>query len=119
MKLALRSLLFALCATGAVTTAFAEKPFVILETVILAVEVPSEKVTLPVNVPGELLMPSACGTLDCPVQGYSVTANTQFLLGSKHVSAAEFRTALLGKSRGMGVRYRVKTGEVLSVESAP
>lgn len=115
MKLALRSMLFALCATGAVTYASAE-PFHILETVVEVAEAPSAIVTLPASVPGNLLMPS-CGT--CELKSYPVTAATTFILHGKQVTLAEFKAAVLGKDTLLGVGYRPKTGEIVSVRGAP
>lgn len=115
MKLALRSMLFALCATGAVTLASAE-PFRILETVEEVAEAPSSKVTLPVSIPGNLMMPS-CGT--CQLKNYPVTAATIFILHGKQVTLTEFKAAVLGKDTLLGVGYRPKTSEIVSVRGAP
>jgi len=111
MKPTLRSMLFALCAAGAVTFASAE-PFNILETVVEVVEAPSSSVTLPNSIPGNLMMP-ACGT--CALKNYPVTAATRFVLHGSEVTFTEFKAAMLGRDTLLGVGYRPKTGEIVSV----
>lgn len=115
MKLALRSLLFALCATGAVTTASAQLPpnAIVSSTAVEVKEASSASVTLPQSIPGSLLMrPHGDNS---PLASYPVTAETKFTLHGKEVSLAEFRAALLGKDVLLAVSVRIKSGEIAKV----
>jgi hypothetical protein len=115
MKLALRSLLFALCATGAVTLASAQLPpnAIIPETAVEVKEASSANVTLPQSVPGSLLMrPHGDNS---PLTSYPVTAATKFTLHGKEVPLADFRAALLGRDVLLAVSVRIKTGEIVKV----
>ena len=115
MKLALRRLLFALCATGAVTLASAQLPpnAIFSNTAVEVKEAASGSVTLPQSIPGSLLMKPHGD--NSPLTSYPVTAETKFFLHGKEVSLADFRAAILGRDRLLAVAVLLKSGVIAKV----
>lgn len=115
MKLALRTLLFALCATGAVTLASAQLPpkAIVSNTAFEVKEASSAAITLPLSVPGSLLMrPHGDNS---PLSSYPVTPETQFVIKGRQVSLADFKASILGRDVLVLVAVRYKSGEIAKI----
>jgi hypothetical protein len=115
MKLAFRTVLFALCATGAATLASAQLPpnAIVSNTAVEVKEASSAAITLPQSIPGSLLM-KPHGE-NSPLTSYPVTAETQFVIHGRQVTLADFKASVLGKDALVLVAVRLKSGQIAKI----